>query len=146
MGSRNLVSGSRSATGQVNSWPTSESLLHSRQCELPFEISIFYAYTWETCRRPASARTATQFHLAARHKYVRVCVRAMERTQPRVHSRRAASAGAPCAALPLERERERGLRSYLASFGPLGSRCDRALLSHGAAAGHLSGEELRVTG
>ena len=53
-GARNLVSGSLNVAGgasEVNSWSTSESLLHSRQCELPFEISIFYAYTWETCRR-----------------------------------------------------------------------------------------------
>lgn len=53
-GACNLVCGSLNVAGgasEVNSWPMSESLLHSRQCELPFEISIFYAYTWETCRR-----------------------------------------------------------------------------------------------
>jgi len=46
----------RGGAGEVNSWPTSErELLHSRQYELPFEISIFYAYTWETCGRPPHA-------------------------------------------------------------------------------------------
>lgn len=76
--------GRRSRTGEVNSWPTSESLLHSRRCELPFEISIFYAYTWETCRRPARRyRRATQFRLVQRrrrptstyvHTYIHVCM------------------------------------------------------------------------
>lgn len=74
-GARNLVSGSpgwnvAGGASEVNSWSTSESLLHSRQCELPFEISIFYAYTWETCRRTdagrTGARTTTQFRLARR--------------------------------------------------------------------------------
>lgn len=48
--SRSRISCNVARPGQVNSWRRLESLLHSRQCELPFEISIFYAYTWETCR------------------------------------------------------------------------------------------------
>lgn len=56
-GARNLAPGSRGAvspSGQVNSWRerSTERLLHSRQCELPFQISIFYAYTCRTCGQP----------------------------------------------------------------------------------------------
>jgi len=73
-GARNLACGSPSSTagtGEVNSWSTSESLLHSRRCELPFEISIFYAYTWVICRRLAYRyRRATQFRLVQRRRGV----------------------------------------------------------------------------
>ena len=56
-GAGNLAPGSRGAvspSGQVNSWRerSTERLLHSRQCELPFQISIFYAYTCRTCGQP----------------------------------------------------------------------------------------------
>lgn len=90
-GACNLACGSPSAaagTGEVNSWPTSESLLHSRRCELPFEISIFYAYTWEICRRPARRyRRATQFRLMQRRRkymYVHLYVCTRECTQSRL--------------------------------------------------------------
>lgn len=89
-GARNLACGSPSAaaeTGEVNSWPTSESLLHSRRCELLFEISIFYAYTWEICRRPARRyRRATQFRLVQRRRrymYVHLYECTRECTQSR---------------------------------------------------------------
>ena len=38
---------------------STESLLHSRQCELPFQISIFYAYTCRTCGQPDTNNLAT---------------------------------------------------------------------------------------
>lgn len=103
-GARNLACGSPSptaGTGEVNSWPTSESLLHSRRCELPFEISIFYAYTWVICRRLAYRyRRATQFRLVRRRRgvhlrtYTYVCVHARMHTIAKLRSRRARKARA----------------------------------------------------
>lgn len=99
-GARNLACGSpgpTAGTGEVNSWPTSESLLHSRRCELPFEISIFYAYTWVICRRLAYRR-ATQFRLVQRRRgvhlrlYTYVCMHARIHTIAKLRSRRARKA------------------------------------------------------